>query len=103
MGEIAARLADQVILTSDNPRTEEASAIMEEILSGITEAHALSKVQVEVSRGQAIRQAIFMAASGDVILLAGKGHENYQIFREETIHFDDREEARRALGEKFYA
>lgn len=103
MGEIAARLADQVILTSDNPRTEEASAIVEEILSGITEAHALSKVQVEVSRRQAIRQAIFMAASGDVILLAGKGHENYQIFREETIHFDDREEARLALGEKFYA
>jgi len=99
MGEIAGRLADIVILTADNPRTEEPSSILQEILSGITETHLRQKVLVEVSRRQAIRQAIFMASKGDVILIAGKGHENYQIFRDETIHFDDREEASLALGE----
>lgn len=99
MGEIAARLADLVILTSDNPRREEPTSILQEILSGITETDARERVLVEVSRAEAIRKAIFMARQGDVVLLAGKGHENYQIFRDETIHFDDREVASLALGE----
>jgi len=98
MGEIASRLADVAIVTSDNPRSEEPLSIIAEILSGITDKQAT--VMVEVDRRKAIKQAINLAVAGDVIVLAGKGHENYQIFREQTIHFDDREEAKNAMEDR---
>ncbi|MBT9152552.1 MAG: UDP-N-acetylmuramoyl-L-alanyl-D-glutamate--2,6-diaminopimelate ligase [Firmicutes bacterium] len=100
MGEIAARLADVSIVTSDNPRSENPAHIIEGVLSGITEASAIERTIVETDRKQAIKRAVAMAEAGDVIIVAGKGHENYQIFYDQTIHFDDREEARRAVEER---
>lgn len=97
MGQIAARLADQVVVTSDNPRTENPEQILQDILSGIpTQVQPL----VQVERHQAIHAAILQAQPGDGVLIAGKGHEDYQILGSEKIHFDDREEARAALTER---
>ncbi len=93
MGEIATRLSDQVILTSDNPRTEDPLAILDEIKSGINR----SNFEVIPDRKTAIQRAIQMARKGDVVLIAGKGHEDYQIIGSTKRHFDDREEARIAL------
>ncbi|NJP11988.1 MAG: UDP-N-acetylmuramoyl-L-alanyl-D-glutamate--2,6-diaminopimelate ligase [Leptolyngbyaceae cyanobacterium RU_5_1] len=97
MGRIAADLADQVYVTSDNPRTEDPRRILDDILAGIPE-----RVQPVVigDRAAAIRTAILQAQPGDGVLLAGKGHEDYQILGTEKIHFDDREQARNALSEK---
>jgi UDP-N-acetylmuramoyl-L-alanyl-D-glutamate--2,6-diaminopimelate ligase len=95
MGMAAAELSDYVVLTSDNPRSEDPIAIMNDALVGVRRfdtPHA-----VEPDRGKAIRAAIGEAQPGDVVLLAGKGHETYQIFKDRTIHFDDRETAREAL------
>ncbi|OGQ64827.1 MAG: hypothetical protein A2W73_03785 [Deltaproteobacteria bacterium RIFCSPLOWO2_12_55_13] len=130
MGEIAGRLSDLVVLTSDNPRTEEPLAILEEIEDGVrktgikkfhisdfrsqienrsTEAHdrsPKSQIQnlklergycVEPDRRTAIRLALRLARSGDLVLIAGKGHEDYQILGAKRIHFDDREVAREEL------
>ncbi|MGI6343598.1 MAG: UDP-N-acetylmuramoyl-L-alanyl-D-glutamate--2,6-diaminopimelate ligase [Bacillota bacterium] len=94
MGELASRLADRVIITSDNPRSEDPVAIAADILQGIADR---SRVSVELDRAQAIRQAIAQAQRGDVVLIAGKGHETYQIFRDRTIHFDDFEIAEQAV------
>jgi len=96
MGRIAEVLADKVIITSDNPRSEDPQQIITDILSGIKSLSS-SKVIVEVDRGAAIETAVRISKEDDVILLAGKGHEDYQILNNETIHFDDREEARKAL------
>lgn len=95
MGEIAARLADVVVVTSDNPRTEEPDAIIQDILAGIPES---VKPIVIGDRQTAIETAILSASPGDGVLIAGKGHEDYQILGTEKIHFDDREEARKALA-----
>lgn len=95
MGRIAVELADRVILTSDNPRTEDPQKILEQILAGIPRA-LRSKVEVEANRETAIRLAIQTAQAGDLILLAGKGHETYQIIGDERFPFDDREIAREA-------
>jgi UDP-N-acetylmuramoyl-L-alanyl-D-glutamate--2,6-diaminopimelate ligase len=92
MGRIAAELADLSIVTSDNPRSEDPRAIIEEILSG-----AEADLEVEPDRREAIARAIEAAASGDVVLIAGKGHEQGQQFRDRTVPFDDREVAREAL------
>lgn len=94
MGRIAAGGADLVVVTSDNPRTENPEQILADILSGIPD-----DIQpiVEGDRASAIKKAITMAKSGDGVLIAGKGHEDYQILGTEKIHFDDREEARKAL------
>ncbi|WP_299493488.1 UDP-N-acetylmuramoyl-L-alanyl-D-glutamate--2,6-diaminopimelate ligase [Acaryochloris sp. IP29b_bin.137] len=98
MGEIAARLADQAIVTSDNPRTEDPQQILQDVLAGIpTEVHPI----VEVDRRVAIQTAIAQAKPGDTILIAGKGHEDYQILGTEKIHFDDREEAQTALAQRY--
>jgi len=97
MGEIAARLADQTIVTSDNPRTEDPQKILQDVLAGIPEH--ISPV-VEVDRRVAIQTAIVQAKPGDTILIAGKGHEDYQILGTEKIHFDDREEAQAALSKR---
>jgi UDP-N-acetylmuramoyl-L-alanyl-D-glutamate--2,6-diaminopimelate ligase len=102
MGAIAERLADRVIVTSDNPRTEEPGAIIEEICAGFSAGwHDGEKIVVEPDRRAAIRAAIEMAGDGDVVLIAGKGHENYQIIGTTKQHFDDVEEAAAALGERF--
>jgi UDP-N-acetylmuramoyl-L-alanyl-D-glutamate--2,6-diaminopimelate ligase len=93
MGAIAAEKADLAIVTSDNPRSEDPLAIIEDIRAGI----AGGEVVVEPDRRRAIGRAISLAAPGDVIVIAGKGHEDYQVFADKTIHFDDRQEARRAL------
>lgn len=93
MGEAASRLADSVIVTSDNPRHEEPAAIIDEILAGMGDDY-----HVEPDRAAAIEQAILSARSGDIVLIAGKGHENYQEIAGVKYPFDDGEVARRALG-----
>ena len=98
MGRMAAELADTVVVTSDNPRSEEPGAIIREIMAGVAAAPQRARVVEEPDRRRAIAQAIQMAGPGDLVLIAGKGHENYQIFAERTIHFDDREVAREVLG-----
>ena len=97
MGAIAARLADWVVVTSDNPRTEDPQRILDDILEGIP---AAVQPTVMGDRAQAIRTAILQAQPGDGVLIAGKGHEDYQILGTEKIHFDDREQARAALEER---
>ena len=94
MGEIAARLADRVYVTDDNPRNEPSEVISSAILAGINNTET---VTVEHDRSNAIKLAIGGAASNDVVLVAGKGHEDYQIRKGEVVPFDDREHARRAL------
>jgi UDP-N-acetylmuramoyl-L-alanyl-D-glutamate--2,6-diaminopimelate ligase len=94
MGRIAAELADAVYVTSDNPRTEDPERIIQEILTGIPDT---AKPIVICDRATAIQTAIQQAESGDGVLIAGKGHEDYQILGTEKVHFDDREQARNAL------
>jgi len=95
MGEIAAKFADFSVITSDNPRTEDPASILDEIETGIGPANS-GYIKL-VDRKDAINHAISMAAKGDAVIIAGKGHENYQIFAEKTIHFDDAAEAEQAL------
>lgn len=97
MGEIAARLADEVIVTSDNPRSEDPQAIVDGILQGIPEGRAVAIVD----RRDAIERTIADAREDDVIVIAGKGHETYQVIGDEVVHFDDREEAELALKKKY--
>jgi len=87
MGEVADKHADHIILTNDNPRNEDPKSIITAILSGIKS----NKATVEYDRKQAIQHAFAQAKSEDVILLAGKGHEDYQLIGDETHHFDERE------------
>ncbi|UKO96788.1 UDP-N-acetylmuramoyl-L-alanyl-D-glutamate--2,6-diaminopimelate ligase [Nostoc sp. UHCC 0870] len=94
MGKIAAELADVAVVTSDNPRTEDPEKILEDVLAGIPDT---IQPLVICDRATAIRTAILQAQPGDGVLLAGKGHEDYQILGTEKIHFDDREHARAAL------
>jgi UDP-N-acetylmuramoyl-L-alanyl-D-glutamate--2,6-diaminopimelate ligase len=99
MGRIAAEMADIAVVTSDNPRSEDPAAIIREIMSGIeAAAERRAQILVEPDRRAAIAEAIHLARPGDLVLIAGKGHENYQIFADRTIHFDDREVAREVLG-----
>jgi UDP-N-acetylmuramoyl-L-alanyl-D-glutamate--2,6-diaminopimelate ligase len=109
MGEIAVRDADLAIVTSDNPRTEEPASIVAMIVDGVRRAGASELTagalgdaargyHVEIDRRAAIRAAATAARSGDVLLIAGKGHEDYQIVGTERLHFDDREEAAQALA-----
>ena len=115
MGEIAARLSDFLVLTSDNPRTEEPLRILEEIEEGVRKTGIkkmqLSKLEtresrlkkgyyVEPDRRAAISVAFWLARAGDLVLIAGKGHEDYQVFGSKRIHFDDREVAREELGRR---
>lgn len=95
MGAAVAAAADLAIVTSDNPRTEDAQAILDMITPAVPDAYF-----VDVDRRVAIRAAIAEASPGDVVLIAGKGHENYQIIGTEKIHFDDREEASTACKER---
>ncbi|MFQ6672331.1 MAG: UDP-N-acetylmuramoyl-L-alanyl-D-glutamate--2,6-diaminopimelate ligase [Candidatus Tectimicrobiota bacterium] len=98
MGAVAARLSDEVIVTSDNPRTEDPTAIIDQILAGIAEVPGgPERTAVVPDRQEAIAEAVGRAHSGDFVLIAGKGHETYQIVGMERRPFDDRLVARRAL------
>ena len=100
MGELAARYADRVIVTSDNPRSEEPEFIIGQIMAGIVTPEAQRRTETIADRRQAIQRAMEIAEAGDVILVAGKGHENYQILADRTIHFDDREVVQELAGGK---
>lgn len=97
MGGIAARYADYVIVTSDNPRSEDPEEIIKDIMVGINGSK--TPVKVIVNRIEAIKYAISIAQAGDIIVLAGKGHETYQILNTGTIHLDEREVVAEALAE----
>lgn len=97
MGEIAMKYSDIAIITSDNPRTEDPDKIIEDILIGVKKTKNNDKYVTIADRKSAIEYAIENAKADDVILIAGKGHETYQILGKEVIHFDDREIARDAL------
>lgn len=98
MGEAAGSLSDVVILTSDNPRTEDPEQILSDAEAGIVKTG--KSYQKIADRREAIHQAIFAAGSDDLVLIAGKGHEDYQILGREVFHFDDKEVAREALAHK---
>ena len=98
MGQIAGDLADYVVVTSDNPRTEEPMGIIREILAGMGADSA--PYEVEPDRRAAIRRALSLAGKGDLVLLAGKGHETYQVIGREKRHLDEREEVRAWLGNR---
>ena len=99
MGEAAARLADVVVVTSDNPRSEDPQAILAEIEVGVARAGAGSAKHVTIAeRREAIAEALRRARPGDLVVIAGKGHETYQILRDRTIPFDDRLVAGEALA-----
>jgi UDP-N-acetylmuramoyl-L-alanyl-D-glutamate--2,6-diaminopimelate ligase len=108
MGEIAAQLSDLVVITSDNPRTERPEAIIAEIEEGVKIA-GLEKISLSeapyrkgyftvADRFEAIQTALQMAKRGDIVLVAGKGHEGYQIIGKQRIPFDDREKIKEALN-----
>jgi len=100
MGKIADEFADIVVVTSDNPRSEDPQLIISDILAGIKTMNT-QKVYVEPDRKTAISMLKNIAKENDVVILAGKGHEDYQILKNETIHFDDREEARQIFCNTF--
>ena len=93
MGKIASELSDKVILTSDNPRTENPEKILDDMETGIDKKN----YERVTDRRAAIFKAIELAGAGDIVLILGKGHETYQILKDKTIHFDDREIAREAI------
>ena len=93
MGGIAEKYSDIVIVTSDNPRTEDPEEIIKDIVVGLTKENHT----VEIHREKAIEKAISLAEKNDIILIAGKGHENYQVIGREKIHFDDKEEVIKAI------
>ena len=96
MGAIAERIADKIVITSDNPRSEDPQQIITDIIAGLKSTNP-DKVTVEPDRGQAIALLKDIADNNDVVVIAGKGHEDYQILKDKTIHFDDREEARKVF------
>lgn len=96
MGEIASGLADVCVVTSDNPRKEDPNAIIEEIMAGIDTRNG-KPVEAITDRESAIKRAMEMACPGDMVVIAGKGHETYQEFADHTIHFDDREVVKEIL------
>lgn len=96
MGQVAAEHADEIILTSDNPRNEEPQDIIDDIVKGFDKG--FKKYTVEADRETAIEKALHMAKEHDVVLIAGKGHEDYQIFKDKTIHFDDFEVVNNVLA-----
>ena len=100
MGEAAGRLSDLTILSNDNPKTEDPLKIISDIVVGLQKTNG--KYMIEPDRERAIALAMDQALPGDIVLLAGKGHENYQILADRTLEFDDREQARRALSERGY-
>jgi len=98
MGEVSGNLSDFSIVTSDNPRTEDPEAIIEDIIPGVERSKG--KYKVIVDRRSAIKEALSMAEDRDVVVIAGKGHENYQVLKDRTIHFDEREIVNEILKEE---
>ncbi len=96
MGAIAEKIADKIVITSDNPRSEDPQQIITDIIAGLKSVNP-DKVSVEMDRGRAIELLKSISHNNDVIVIAGKGHEDYQILKDRTIHFDDREEARKVF------
>lgn len=97
MGKVSGRIADFSVITSDNPRTEDPAAIIEDIVEGIKQTQG--QYIIIQDRTEAIRYAMNSAQKGDVIVLAGKGHETYQIFKDRTIHYDEREIVKEILDD----
>jgi UDP-N-acetylmuramoyl-L-alanyl-D-glutamate--2,6-diaminopimelate ligase len=97
MGSIAEELSDQLFITSDNPRSEEPQKIVNDILMGIKKRE---KITIEIDRFKAINESIKFAKKKDIVLIAGKGHEDYQILNDKVINFDDRKIAYKLLVEK---
>ncbi|MCL2503452.1 MAG: UDP-N-acetylmuramoyl-L-alanyl-D-glutamate--2,6-diaminopimelate ligase [Coriobacteriia bacterium] len=96
MGHVAARFADHTVITSDNPRSESPASIISQIEDGMHGGGA--SYELEPDRRLAVEKAVRRAKPGDAVLIAGKGHEDYQVFADQTVHFDDREVAREVLG-----
>ena len=101
MGEAAGSLSDLVILTSDNPRSEDPLRIINDVVVGLQKVNA--NYRIEPDREAALEMALDEARAGDIVLLAGKGHENYQILHDRTFEFDDREKARAILRRKGFS
>jgi UDP-N-acetylmuramoyl-L-alanyl-D-glutamate--2,6-diaminopimelate ligase len=100
MGRVAAELADRLVLTSDNPRKEDPNEILAEIAGGVEEVEgAAERTRIVPDRYEAIHSVLSAAGSGDVVILAGKGHETTQTFLDHVEPFDDRRAAERALDE----
>ena len=97
MGSIAEEFSDYVLITSDNPRSEEPQKIVNDILMGIKKS---DQIKIEIDRFKAIKKSIDCAKKEDIVLIAGKGHEDYQILNDNVIDFDDRKIARKLLEEK---
>jgi UDP-N-acetylmuramoyl-L-alanyl-D-glutamate--2,6-diaminopimelate ligase len=107
MGAVAARLSDLVVLTSDNPRSEDPARIVDEITRGLAPvappggpARSVTPFETVLDRRAAIDQAVRAAKPGDLVVIAGKGHEQYQVIGDRTLPFDDVEVARGALGQR---
>ena len=98
MGTISARYADLTIITSDNPRTEDPQRIIGDIEAGIDAGKGAAPYRAVVDRQQAIYEALNDARAGDIVVIAGKGHEDYQIIGETKHHFSDVEVAQEALA-----
>jgi len=97
MGSIAEEFSDHVFITSDNPRSEEPQKIVNDILMGIEKKE---KITIDIDRFKAINESIKFANKGDIVLIAGKGHEDYQILNDKVIDFDDRKIAQKLLQEQ---
>lgn len=100
MGRIAARLSDYVVATSDNPRSEDPQRILDMVAAGVEEAIGDKPHEYIIDRRKAIFRAVELAEKDDIVIIAGKGHENYQILHDKTIHFDDKEVALEAIAAK---
>ena len=101
MGEAAGSLSDLVVLTSDNPRSEDPLRIINDVVVGLQKVNA--KYRIEPDREKALEAAIEEARPGDIVLLAGKGHETAQVLKDRTIELDDRERARDILRRKGFS
>ncbi|MEN6462040.1 MAG: UDP-N-acetylmuramyl-tripeptide synthetase, partial [Syntrophomonas sp.] len=99
MGEIAARYSNFCIITSDNPRSEDPQAIINDIVPGVNKVES-SRYSIIADRKEAIRHAIYLARPGDLIIIAGKGHETYQLVKDQVLDFDDRKVAAEFLKGK---
>ena len=97
MGRIAGLYSDLPIITSDNPRTEDSVSILRDVEEGINKVMKPGQYRIILDRREAIREAIMEAKKGDLVILAGKGHEDYQIIGDQKIYFNDREEARKVI------
>ena len=100
MGRIAREIADEIIITSDNPRSEDPMRIIDDIIAGVKESDANHPYHVEPDREKAIALAISMLEDDDALFILGKGHENYQILSTGKIHFDDAETASKHIDRR---